>query len=390
MAPVVTGTSNPNVDVPAVQTAVDGNPGGNVVLKGHFSFDMPPSAPTPPVYKRMVTISNGVTISGHLDANGHMPIIECGNWPFLINGGGRARHDSRIALCTPPGGRDLDLFSPRLTHQWLPDPGGKGKCRVWDASGCGPCRRLRIFAGADPHPPGTGHPGIPDNFSGTPAVLSNEIDVGANFDVGDAALLGVVMFAVGTANKEVNILVSGNTIMHVTAPAINFRVVGGRALAERNVLITGNISVAKADVIRLVGSGSYVIARNTIDCGWQNGTATGATATGINVIGKESMMPISNAIVVDNDVTMSAPNGTHFTGQSAGIEMQGFSRGNSVLNNRVRGRARAALSLIDLNGGMPGDNSPVLNDVADFHHRLRTYLSMRVRPTPSFSDTRLA
>ena len=36
-ATVVIGTGNPDVDVPAVQAAV--NLGGEVVLSGHFSFD---------------------------------------------------------------------------------------------------------------------------------------------------------------------------------------------------------------------------------------------------------------------------------------------------------------------------------------------------------------
>jgi hypothetical protein len=42
-ATVVTGTGKPDVDVPAVQAAV--NLGGEVVLSGHFSFDTPPTIP---------------------------------------------------------------------------------------------------------------------------------------------------------------------------------------------------------------------------------------------------------------------------------------------------------------------------------------------------------
>src|SRR6516164_10231020 len=43
---VVVGTGNPDIDVPAVQAAVD--QGGDVVLKGHFSFDRSPTIPTNP------------------------------------------------------------------------------------------------------------------------------------------------------------------------------------------------------------------------------------------------------------------------------------------------------------------------------------------------------
>jgi hypothetical protein len=82
---MVTGTGDPNVDVPAVQAAVD--QGGSVVLRGHFSFDKPPTTPAGSNYKRMVTVSKEVAISGHHDANGHMPIIEAGDWPFLIDAG---------------------------------------------------------------------------------------------------------------------------------------------------------------------------------------------------------------------------------------------------------------------------------------------------------------
>src|SRR6516165_6414868 len=43
---VVVGTGDPDIDVPAVQAAVD--QGGNVILKGHFSFDRPPTITPPP------------------------------------------------------------------------------------------------------------------------------------------------------------------------------------------------------------------------------------------------------------------------------------------------------------------------------------------------------
>ena len=43
---VVVGTGNPDLDVPAVQAAVD--QGGEVILKGRFSFDSPPTVPTAP------------------------------------------------------------------------------------------------------------------------------------------------------------------------------------------------------------------------------------------------------------------------------------------------------------------------------------------------------
>jgi hypothetical protein len=85
---VVVGTGNPDVDVPAVQAAVD--EGGQIVLKGRFSFNRPPTVPTdlpalptpggyPPA---TVLVSKAVTISGAQDEDGEMTSIEGGTIPF--------------------------------------------------------------------------------------------------------------------------------------------------------------------------------------------------------------------------------------------------------------------------------------------------------------------
>ncbi|MGI8743124.1 MAG: hypothetical protein ACR2NN_11255 [Bryobacteraceae bacterium] len=114
--------------------------------------------------------------------------------------------------------------------------------------------------------------------------------------------------------------------------------------------------------IRVAGSGSYLIAHNSIDCGW-----TDQASVGINVFGQPSpLKPEASAIVVDNDVIMSSPEGTAFGPNSAAIEIKGFAQSNSVLNNRIRGRARAALAVIDQNGGMPGNSSFISNDLDGF------------------------
>jgi hypothetical protein len=58
------------VDIPAVQAAV--NLGGEVVLMGHFSFDKPPTVPTPlqavGIPPATILISIAVAISGAGDA----------------------------------------------------------------------------------------------------------------------------------------------------------------------------------------------------------------------------------------------------------------------------------------------------------------------------------
>jgi len=202
--------------------------------------------------------------------------------------------------------------------------------------------------------------GQPENFSGTMAFLNNDIDVGTT---PGAQTLGIVLFNVGRSpDKEVDIYVSANNFRNSTEPAINFRVIGGRASAERNVIVTG--VTGGADAIRIVGSGSYLITHNSIDCGWANGAATG-----INVFA-QAFAPEASAIVVNNDVTMSAPEGTVFGASSAGIVIRGFAQGNPVLNKRLRGRARGALAVNNLNAGIPGNNSFVSNDLDGFQSSL--------------------
>jgi hypothetical protein len=126
--------------------------------------------------------------------------------------------------------------------------------------------------------------------------------------------------------------------------------------------VTGDVmgSSANPDAIRIVGPGSYLVAHNTIDCGWTDGAATG-----INVIGQAPPRTAANAVILDNDINMSAPNGTMFTPNSAGIEIRGYAQGASVLNNRMKGRARAALSVLQ-NVGIPGSNAFISNDVSGF------------------------
>ena len=80
-ATVVIGTGNPAVDVPAVQAAV--NLGGEVLLRGHFSFDRPPTIPTAleavGVPQATILIAKAVAISGAPDAS-----IEEGTIPFYV------------------------------------------------------------------------------------------------------------------------------------------------------------------------------------------------------------------------------------------------------------------------------------------------------------------
>lgn len=316
---IVTGTGNPAVDIRAVQAAVD--QGGDVILTGYFSFDADPTTPPGAAYARMVTVSKPVVISGNLDANGDMPTINGGNWPFFVDAAG-----ARVAI------RGLHFIGPKAGAIWVYAVSGLSVANCW-IEGVISTAEFGVQAGqstslaggigvfGDPHPPSANFPGLPENFSGNIEIVNNYIDMAGR---PGALHLGIVVFSVGKSpDQEVDIRVAGNTVLNVTEPGINFRIIGGRVLAERNTITTGSVigGSANPDAIRIVGSGNYLITHNSIDCGWPD-----PSATGINIFG-QNISPATSAIVIDNDVTMSAPAGIMYATTSAGIEVGGVAMG---------------------------------------------------------------
>src|SRR5205814_5923665 len=128
-------------------------------------------------------------------------------------------------------------------------------------------------------------------------------------------------------DREADLYVSGNNIRNVTERPINIYAVGGRAYVERNVITTGAVGVnvtPSGAVIHIVGPGAYLIAHNFIDCAWASGLQGGIRLQTRVTAGREGdppFQPVSHAIVVDNDVNMSAPEGTMFDVTSAAIEL---------------------------------------------------------------------
>jgi hypothetical protein len=365
-AAVVVGTGNPDLDVPAVQAAVDH--GGRVVLRGHFSFDRDPTTPEGSNW-RMVTVSNEVVISGMRDEYGEMTTIEGGTIPFAV-----------------------DALGAHVTFQGLRFVGAKERAiQVFAVSGLviAYCRiegveplldaviggavplAFGIFIGTTLRgTPTLANPGQPENVSGTLLISHNDIEVG---ETADGRTLGIAIFSVGKSpDTEADIHISRNHIRNVNERGLDFIKVGGQVHIERN-FITTNATAALVtdrdpDVIHAVGSGSYVIAHNSIECRW-------ATGAGIHLQGPPRLGEIiTDAVVVDNEVTMWAPEGTVFGDNSAGIDIRGFAQGNVVLNNRIRGRARAALAVIaqlqDTVQGNPGNNTFVLNHLEGFQSSL--------------------
>ena len=354
---VVVGTGNPDVDVPAVQAAV--NQGGDVILKGNFSFNSTATIQTalasiglPPA---MVLVSGAVTISGAQDEDDERATIEGGSIPLYVDAPGASVTIKGLRFIRPVAEAILVYAANGLTitnckiEGVVPFPAYGGATAIdIDTTG---------------RPPTVANPGHPENIFGRVSVTHNEIDVVGGSAVEDS--LGIVVYSVGQSpDYEADIYISGNKIKNTTEPAMNFRHIGGRVYVEGNDIETGPVTstvAGRPNVIRAVNTGSYVIAHNRILCEW-----SAPDASGIGVFSQISAWPMENAIVRDNSVTMSPPPGVTFVAPSAGIEIMGFTSGNVVENNKVRGSARAAIAVDPFNGGTPSNNTLIRNRVDDF------------------------
>ena len=349
---MVVGTGNPGVDVPAVQAAVD--LGGEVVLSGHFSFDTPPMVATGlqaiGIPQATILISKAVAISGAGDA-----IIEGGTIPFYVQAPGAAVTIQKVHFVRPAKSAiivyavsGLVIASCRIEgFTLLPNIQFSG---------------FAVIANDMAVTPSPTQPGHPENLSGRIVIADNDIDPGEN-PIGN--VLGITTFSAGVSpDKEVDLYITGNRIRNVTEPAINLRRIGGRAHVEENVITTGPVSsptTPRPEAIRAVNIGSYVITHNVIHSQWPD-----PEAIGIGVFSQFAEWPMTDAVIVDNEVTMLPPDGVQFGALSAGIDIRGFSQGNFVGNNVIRGRARAAVAVDVFNGGTPANTALVLNRSADF------------------------
>ena len=202
--------------------------------------------------------------------------------------------------------------------------------------------------------------GKPENVSGKLSILNNQISVSGAADEG----MGIMIVSVGDLEKPVEVDISGNTIRNTTQKGINLKQIGGRARIERNIVTTSAVYTGPAHGliagIHCGGSGSYLIAHNRIDVADPNGA-------GIRVRGYPGLSAaIERATIMDNDVTMSTSEGAVFGSASAGIEIVGLARDNLVQRNKIRGRARVALSLAPDSTGIPAGNTFDQNDHESF------------------------
>src|SRR5262249_259558 len=301
--------------------------------------DRSPTIPTTPGSPpAMVLVSKAVTISGERgdhDDNGELTSIQAGQIPFYVEAPGAHVSIQGLRFIRPKGVAvrvyavsGLVIASCKIEGAVPVDHGSAGIA-------------IATSFGLLGSPPTLMNPGKPENVSGTLFIVNNVIDV-----AGGTALdhtLGVLMFGVGVPGAQVEVYISGNTIRNATERPINLYQIDGRAHIEGNVITTStilgpaNVVFGRGtDVIHVTGTGSYLVAGNSVHSRW-------AAGTGIRVQCQAAEWPIQGGGVVDNDVYMDAPEGTVFDANSAAIDVRGNAQDNVILNNRIRGRARAAL-----------------------------------------------
>jgi hypothetical protein len=347
---LVVGTGNPDVDITAVQAAVDR--GGSVVLKGHFSFERPPSMHGM-LDNLMATIlvSKEVTISGTWDDRGDMATIQGGEIPFAVEAPGKPIRIERLRFVRSQGYAILVAAVGGLSIESCTIAGVEPLAHSDDRAGIG--YATGIYVASLLGLPNRDRPGHPENIFGRLSIVNNEIVVGGTpADNG----MGIMLTSAGTAARPVDVDISGNTIRNATKKGINIKEIGGQARIERNVVTstlvyTGHALNALIAGIHCGGAGSYFVAHNRID--YADPDAAGIRVRGFPGTGAI----IEHATVVDNDVTMSVAEGKAFGMASAGIEVRGQARDNVIERNTIRGRARIALSVSPDHMGIPAGTS---------------------------------
>jgi PAP2 superfamily protein len=334
---LVVGTNDPTLDVLHVQSAVDR--GGNVVLRGHFSFAAPAARAIDPTivggfpHAAEILVSHSVNISGADDQDGEMATIDGGTIPFYVDAPGQRVTIDRVHFVQPTAAAILTFAASGL------EVASNRIAGVVPFAGLASAIWV-IPSGNIPTPTSLGHP---ENVSGSLRFVQNDIDMTGGTPTDNT--LGISVFGAGIPGAEVDAEVIGNKISNVTEPAVNFRRIFGTARIEHNVIATGTVtgvSAPRNQVIRVVNTGRYVIAHNSVACDWSS-----ADVEGIGVFSQfgSDGWPIQNALIEDNDIDMASPSGSAFTTFSGGIGLYGFAHDNVVRHNRIRGHARAGITM---------------------------------------------
>jgi hypothetical protein len=134
------------------------------------------------------------------------------------------------------------------------------------------------------------------------------------------------------------LLIADNRIAGTTSHGIDLRDVKGPATVERNIVETGMVGRSGlpgsfVDALRLIGVGEYLVDHNQFDCGFENAAVVRLGGT-------------SKAVIRQNEVVASVPASKVPGLQSAGVQVEGSAKDNEIMENRIKGRGRVAISVI--------------------------------------------
>ncbi|HUG00742.1 MAG TPA: right-handed parallel beta-helix repeat-containing protein [Longimicrobiales bacterium] len=357
----VFGQADPAVDVPAVQQAVDA--GGTVVLHGTFSFEDVSVAGPDPDESRVILVSAAVVIRGE-DAK-------------VLGGGSAAQGGRQAVIRVDAPGADVTLEGIRFVggHMAAIRVGRAGDLRIAD------CRIEDLVPSLVTGGPAPQNAALAVDIRGGPfgsvEILDNRIIHDVN---GEDSFGGI--FVIGRCD---DLRVAGNRIDGSTSHGMDFRNVAGPARIEDNAIKTGTFGREGTpgnfvNALRLLGTGAYVVEENRLDCGFRNAAVVRVAAT-------------TGAIVRKNQIVASVPNDQVPGAQCAGVQVQGSASGNQIIENRIRGRSRVAMSVIHSDfpldkptgtSGNPTDTTLRKNNHVDFDATLAT-----AEVGPGAQDTKL-
>jgi hypothetical protein len=307
----VIGQDNAIADVPAVQQAVDA--GGTVVLHGTFNFV---NARLPaPVGSRVILVTGAVTILGQ-DAT-------------ILGGGSAAPGQQAVFFIDAPG---VDIAVDGLhfvnPHNAAIRVQRSGNLRIAN------CRVDGVTPSQVATPAGPLNAALAAHLNGGPfgavSIQNNHFEIGGT---ADDSIGGIIMD--GPADR---LLIENNRIMGTTSHGMDLRNVKGPAQVQRNIVETGTTGRSGlpgqfVDALRLIGSGEYLVDQNKFDCGFENAAVVRLGGT-------------QKAVIRQNEIVASVPDGNLPGQQSAGVQVQGSANDNEILENRIRGRGRVAISVI--------------------------------------------
>lgn len=311
----VTGQDNAAADVPAVQQAVDA--GGTVVLRGTVNFvNVSLPGPPGPFGRRVILVTGAVTIRGE--------------GATILGGGSAAQGGLQAVFLVRAPGAAVTIEGIRFMNPH------NAAIRVTES---GDLRVARCQVdGMTPSLVGTGqnvaNGAVAVHLNGGPfgavSILENRLQIGGT---ADDSIGGIVV-----AGPAARLLIANNRIRDTTAQGLDLRDVAGPARVEQNFVETGQVGRSGlpgrfVNALRLIGSGEYVVAGNQFDCGFENAAVVRLGGT-------------KRAVVRANEIVASVPAGKVPGLQSAGVQVQGSADANEIVGNRIKGRARAAISVI--------------------------------------------